>query len=105
MGLQALERKLDHPVWSMAPVTNTVSGFDGARIVTAWSNISAVAVTVIGYATATTATNGISLRTIYYAGANGYDDEFAANILKADAAAPEAEFNNVVDMLDWLNRE
>ena len=34
-----------------------------------------------------------------------YDPEFVADILAADAAPPEASFDNVVDMLDWLNRE
>lgn len=34
-----------------------------------------------------------------------YDPAFVAEILAADAAPPEASFNNVVDMLDWLNRD
>jgi hypothetical protein len=34
-----------------------------------------------------------------------YDPNFVADILKADAETPEASFDNVVDMLDWLNRE
>jgi hypothetical protein len=28
-----------------------------------------------------------------------------ADLLQADAAPPEATFNNVIDMLRWLNRD
>lgn len=31
------------------------------------------------------------------------DDDFVAEVLAADAAPPEAEFDNVADMLEWLN--
>jgi hypothetical protein len=34
-----------------------------------------------------------------------YDPEFVARILNAAAQPPEARFNNVVDMLAWLNRD
>lgn len=34
-----------------------------------------------------------------------YDPDFVAIILAADAAEPEASFDNVVDMLDWLDRD
>jgi len=37
--------------------------------------------------------------------ADGYNAELVASILQADAAPSEASFNNVVDMLDWLNRD
>src|ERR1700685_2018780 len=33
-----------------------------------------------------------------------YNADLVAEILRADAAQPETSFNNVVDMLDWLNR-
>jgi len=33
-----------------------------------------------------------------------YNPDMVDEILRADAAPPEAKFNNVVDMLDWLNR-
>jgi hypothetical protein len=32
-----------------------------------------------------------------------YDPDFVASILRADAAPPEASFNNVVDMLEFLD--
>jgi predicted kinase len=38
-------------------------------------------------------------------GGDEYDAAFVASIQQADAAPPEASFNNVVDMLDWLNRD
>jgi hypothetical protein len=41
----------------------------------------------------------------YFAGANHYDPDLVTSILKADASEPEASFDNVVDMLDWLNRD
>jgi hypothetical protein len=34
-----------------------------------------------------------------------YDTDFVESILSADAAEPEARFSNVVDMLEWLNRD
>jgi hypothetical protein len=34
-----------------------------------------------------------------------FDPAIVKEIKAADAAAPEAQFNNVVDMLDWLNRD
>ena len=34
-----------------------------------------------------------------------YNPDLVAEILHADAKPPEAKFNNVVDMLDWLNRD
>jgi hypothetical protein len=48
---------------------------------------------------------GVSLGGTYFAGANDYDPDFVASVLKADASEPEASFDNVVDMLDWLNRD
>jgi hypothetical protein len=105
MSLQAVERERTSrdPRWHVAPITKTVSGFEGARIVTALSGgVSAV---VKGSAWSSNATIGTSFVGVYYAGASDYDPEFVASILQADAAAPEASFNNVVDMLEWLNRD
>jgi len=34
-----------------------------------------------------------------------YDPAFVAEILAADAAPNEATFDNVVDMLEWLERD
>jgi hypothetical protein len=36
---------------------------------------------------------------------DGYDSAFVAEILAADAAPEEVGFDNVVDLLDWLNRD
>jgi hypothetical protein len=105
MALQALERERppQAPLVSrVVPITKTVSGFEGARIFTTLSgsfNLAEV------YALSSNATSDVSLGGVYYAGASGYDPDFVTSILKADADAPEASFDNVVDMLDWLNRD
>jgi hypothetical protein len=36
---------------------------------------------------------------------NDYDPAFVESILQADAAPVEATFDNVTDMLDWLERD
>lgn len=33
-----------------------------------------------------------------------YDPTFVSDVLRADSRTPEASFDNVIDMLDWLNR-
>jgi hypothetical protein len=103
MVLQALEREPQAPsVSRVVPITKTVSGSEGARIVTTLSAGFGLAAT---HYIASNATVDVWLSGVYYAGAGDYDPEFVASILQADTAAPEATFNNVVDMLDWLNRE
>jgi hypothetical protein len=34
-----------------------------------------------------------------------YDEGMVARILRLDAGEPEAKFDNVIDMLDWLERD
>ncbi len=102
MGLQAVKER-EPSVWQVFPVTETVTGFDGARIITALTGNSAVLVG--GTNSFSNVTTGVSLGGIYFAGTHDYDPDFVSSILQADAADPEASFNNVVDMLDWLNRE
>jgi len=104
MGLQAVKERERPPqarsIWHLYPVTETVAGFGGARIVT--SSTTAV---VADFGWSSNATTGISFGGVYYTDANEYDPDFVASILQADAASPEASFDNVVDMLDWLNRD
>jgi hypothetical protein len=105
MSAQVAEReRLQAPsiLWNAVPITKTVSGFEGARILTALSGVRA---TLLDLAMTSTATTDVSFGGVYYAGTVDYDPDFVASILHADAAAPEASFNNVVDMLDWLNRD
>src|SRR5260370_19911282 len=90
-------------IWHVYPITETVAGFDGARIVTALSDSTSAV--VVGSSWTSNATIGVSLGGVYYAGTSDYNPDFVASILQADAAPPEASFNNVVDMLDWLNRD
>src|SRR5438445_606119 len=85
-------------------VYRTVSGRAGSRIVVelAATPISAsetVALHSYVFATATSTAVGCVLQT----NAPAYDQNFVKSVLAADAAEPEARFNNVVDMLDWLN--
>jgi hypothetical protein len=106
MGLQAVERQRAPEVpsvWRVVPVTKTISGFEGARIVTALSG--GLSGLMEGSAWSSNGMIGASLGAVYYAGASDYDPDFVTSILQADAAAPEASFDNVVDMLDWLNRD
>jgi hypothetical protein len=49
--------------------------------------------------------SGLLIRAVSSASAVDYDPRFVTEMLAADAAEPEATFNNVVDMLGWLNRE
>ncbi len=99
MALQeAKERKL------LFPVIETVAGFGHAQNLMALSDNHS-AVVAGGPSLYSNAMVGVSLGGTYFAGASGYDPDFVTGILQADAAAPEANFNNVVDMLDWLNRE
>jgi len=84
-------------------VTETVAGFNGARIVTGATGTPNLKLEA--HAWTSNATIGVTLGGVYYASAGGYDPDFVASILQADAAPPEASFDNVVDMLDWLNRD
>ena len=34
-----------------------------------------------------------------------YEPEMVRRLLQLDAAEPEAKFNNVIDMMDWLNSD
>jgi hypothetical protein len=34
-----------------------------------------------------------------------YEPEMVRRLLQLDAKAPEAKFNNVIDMMDWLNSD
>jgi hypothetical protein len=90
------------------PVFETPSGFS----VTFTGVADSTSISVIGPGWST-ATSGASLAGIYYAGvtavapaaAEEYDPDFVASILRADVEPPEGRFNNVVDMLNWLNRD
>jgi hypothetical protein len=87
-------------------VYKTVSGREGSRIVVelAASPISATERFVWGSFTFATAT-ATTVSCVFQTNAPAYDQDFVKSVLAADAAKPEASFNNVVDMLDWLNRD
>jgi hypothetical protein len=102
MSLQAIQEH-EPPIRYALPITETVAGFDGARLVVATTgSLGRVAEDFAWYSNAMI---GIAVGGTYYASSRDYDPDFVASILQADAAVPEASFNNVVDMLEWLNRE
>jgi hypothetical protein len=92
-------------------VTRTVPGFAGTQLLTAFSGNAYVGAPLnIGGTTGggyilSNATAGVSLSCTSLAGASDYNPDFVASVLAADAAKPEASFDNVVDLLDWLDRD
>lgn len=103
MALQELERdQLSQAATWAVPITKTVSGSEGAKIVKGATGSFGPSRT---YTLVSNATVDVSLVAVYCAGDSAHESEFVKSILQADAAAPEANFSNVVDMLDWLNRE
>ena len=104
MALQELvrDRQPQAAAWLAVPITKTISGSEGARIITGATGGFGPS---RNYAFVSNATVDVSMVVVYYAGVNDYDPEFVTSILQADAAAPEASFDTVVDMLDWLNRD
>jgi hypothetical protein len=114
MSPQVAEREETTRVQQKAfPITTTVPGYEGTRILTAFSGNTITASLYMmsffaeyaNHAVMANAGGGVSWGGTFYAGTDQYDPDFVASILAADKAEPEARFNNVVDMLDWLNRE
>jgi hypothetical protein len=90
----------------ICPITKTVSGSEWARIVTTVIGVYDAAAPGFRenvYTLSSNANAGFSICTI--SSVTNYDSSFVSEMLAADAAEPEATFDNVVDMLDWLNRE
>jgi len=101
MALQQLkEHRL--PVWQMFPIIETIAGFGNTQNLTAFSG--GPTAVLAGGNPFSNATSDVSFGMTYLAGVTEYDPDFVKSVLQADAAAPEASFTNVVDMLDWLNR-
>jgi hypothetical protein len=109
MPFEALAETLERQPPNLRPVyaiIDTVSGFFGPRIVTALSDSTIMQLDVPEGWLPNNATRGLSFGCVCAnSDLNGYSAEFVASILQADAAKPEAKFDNVVDMLDWLNRD
>jgi hypothetical protein len=100
MGAQGAKQR-ELPARHAFPVIEAVAGFGNVQNLMAFSGNNSVLVADSSFYS--NATTGVSLGATYVVGAGDYDPEFVQSILQADAAAPEARFNNVVDMLDWLN--
>jgi len=103
MSLQEIEFHEDrHPgfVRFKFPVSETVSG-TGAKL---FGGHTGTAMTTSGWTTNTVVRN-VVVEIVATSASHKYDPDFVASILQADAAPPEVSFNNVVDMLEWLNRD
>jgi hypothetical protein len=84
----------------------TVPGFGGT--VTFTDVADSGSLHVVGIDWFSNATIGASFGGVYsaaYANVEEYDPDFVARVLRADAAPNEATFDNVVDLLDWLERD
>jgi hypothetical protein len=98
-----------HRVASVRSVYRTfeaIPGFSGT--VTFTDVADSGSLHVIGIDWFSTATIGASLGGVYpavYVDAEEYDPSFVRSLRRADVAPPEAQFDNVVDMLNWLNRD
>jgi hypothetical protein len=101
MPVQTLHRQAPS-VRVLSPVFETVSGFGKSVTVTSVADSTSMVVVGVDWSNAT---SGATFGGVYYAGAEEYDPDFVASVLKADSEPPEAHFNNVVDMLNWLNRD
>jgi hypothetical protein len=92
------------PVRQVYRVTESIPGYYS----TPWSADTS-SVRVIELEAPSTATSVFTMSYSYLVGlgepVSDYDPEFVARVRGADAATPAAKFNNVVDMLDWLDRD
>lgn len=85
------------------PVSQTISGTAGARIAYG-SNVN---VTTVGWVALVSTANqeyqlvGVAPTPV----TEEYVPEMVSLLLRLDKAPPEAKFNNVVDMMDWLDRD
>jgi hypothetical protein len=113
MGLHALEEHEGPPpappIHFLYPVEETISasGAIGATMhydVVIGMRMRAADVIEMSYWSSNASAN-VSVGGMYYTGAGDYDPAFVAEILAADAAPAEEGFDNVVDLLDWLNRD
>jgi hypothetical protein len=111
MSAQSAEREKRSPATAVQkyfPITRTVPGFEGTRLLIAFSGDTYSVPLYMAGATVSVSANaasGVSVGGTFYSGIDDYDPDFVASLLAADAVEPEASFNNVVDLLDWLDRD
>jgi hypothetical protein len=87
---------------ALFPVRTTIPGFAGTQLLTAFTGGSVDA--PIGRTLVANTAGGVSRVTIV-APIDEYNPAFVESILAADAAEPEASFDNVIDLLEWLDRD
>jgi hypothetical protein len=88
----------------------TTSGSDGSRIVNG-SNAEYISGVYRWFGGGSTSVSQGVIDYSYYSGTaliaaeEEYDPAFVARVLRVDAAPNEATFDNVVDLMDWLERD
>jgi hypothetical protein len=90
------------------PMTFTVSGTEGSRIVNSSSATFIILSDIVAPGMGTTIAQEYQIAytsCTSWASDNEYEPEMVARLLRLDTEAPEAKFNNVVDMMDWLDRD
>jgi hypothetical protein len=79
----------------------TVSGFAGAKIVVTGTSHYYTR-DLVGFMSTV---QPVTIVHIVPSDMADYNADLVASILAADADEPDASFDNVVDLLDWLNRD
>jgi hypothetical protein len=105
VALHALKERAPEPSQHrLYAVTETVSGSEGSLILYGVAG-AGMQVSGLEWTSTNNASIGVSLGGVYFAGSSDYDPAFVERVLNADTAPVEARFDNVVDLLDWLERD
>ena len=106
------EALVDYPTWhKYIAAGTTISGQEGATIAYASNGTVTVAsgATISSTAMVTAKAYGHLVNAVVVLSAQPteekYNPEFVRKILEADARPPAAKFTNVVDMMEWLDRD
>jgi hypothetical protein len=86
----------------------TVSGTEGSRIgagFTLWVGMPTGGVGETALVKYDAVYTGMAFVVSCYEDYGKFEPEMVARLLRLDAETPEAKFNNVIDMMDWLNSD
>jgi hypothetical protein len=83
----------------------TVSGNAGARIINGSNAEYTIVGNLIGFGATVVPEYEVVCMGTFVASSDNYQPEMVERLLRLDAEAPEAKFNNVIDMMDWLDRD
>jgi hypothetical protein len=91
------------------PVYPTVSGAEGSCIgtgfITLWTGMPTGEFSDTGFVKYDAFCTGMVFVISGHEDYDKYEPEMVGRLLQLDAAEPEAKFNNVIDMMDWLNSD